>query len=278
MADLRALLILRLLVTCCLLCCIAGSGISAQEVEPESDVVHKASQADIQSVSSLRIPVRGRTSASELKIEQELKEESSFEFRQTPLFGVAGLLSKRHDIQIVLDTAALAEEGVSTEEEVDIDIPKVSLSDGLNLMLKDLSLDYLIKNGVLLITTKYAAEEAFETRVYDVRGLHVDDPETLVDVLIHTTGGESWRTFGGQGDLSFFKGSFVIKQNRQTHEEIEGVLNQLLYDVASNPESPAWPARNRNNLPQYPQGGFGGGAAGVAPGGGLGGGGGGGFF
>lgn len=271
MLNSRSLFTGQIAVVFSFIVCWSTQSLLAQEVESGTSVIEEPVRADVQSSdTSLKIPVQKFTSDSERTIEAALQEQASFEFRQTPLFGAIGFLSQRHEIQFHFDREALAEEGISEEEEVEIDIPKITLGDGLDLMLGELNLDYIIKNGVLLITTNYAADDHYVTHVYDVRALEVDDPETLADVLTYTTGAENWRSFGGMGDLSYFRGSFIIKQNRRTHAEIESVLNRLLHDITTNADSPDWPVRSRStSLPGGGGGGFGGGAAGVGGGGGF---------
>jgi RNA polymerase sigma factor (sigma-70 family) len=73
----------------------------------------------------------------------------------------------------------------------------------------------------------------------------LDDPQTLVDVLVHTTSGP-WLTKDDQGgEISYFRGSFVVRQTQAVHEEIESLLNNLLRQVQASEQSPAWPAPDR---------------------------------
>ena len=258
-----------LLMACCGVAAFICN--SDQALSQESKATVNA-ETDVNSIP-LVTEIRGRSSAKNSKIEKALLEPASFQFTQTPLFGIAGLISKEHGIPVVLDRSHLEDEGISPDHEVEIDIEKIALGDGLQLMLEPEGMGFIVKNGVLLITSEFVAEATYETRIYDVRAFEMQDPETLADVLTHTTGDGGWISNGGMGDLSFFKGSFIIKQNRETHQQIELVLNQLLQDVLSSTHSPDWPAKNRGNNP-HPMslgGGFGGNA-------GLQGGGGGGFF
>ena len=128
-----------------------------------------------------------------------------------------------------------------------------SLAHAIDLLLSPHGLAYYVKNDVLNITTVQDAAKQLETRVYNVRSLKVTDPEALADVLIHTTGDQSWREFGGQSNLSFFNGSIVVKQNQQTHVEIERVLNQLALDVQNSAESPEWGVKERAASPDSHQ-------------------------
>ncbi|MEW4490613.1 sigma-70 family RNA polymerase sigma factor [Thalassoglobus sp. JC818] len=205
------------------------------------------------------IAVERNQSPQEERILELLDETTSLEFPGSPLSDVTTFLSEHYNIPVYIDERALSEEGLTVDDEVSIDIKNVPLSTGLKLMLKPLELTYLVKDELLYITTKYSAEEEYVTRVYDVRSLNVHDPETLADVLLNTVGVVSWRHQDGEGDISFFNGSVIIRQTPAVHDEIETLLNQLAKQIRSNPNSPDWPVHDRPEPASFGGGFMGGG-------------------
>ena len=75
---------------------------------------------------------------------------------------VVEYLKDEYEIPIHVDKKALAEEGVDSDEPVVLHVPyedRPSLRDGLRRLLNPLGLTWVIKNQVLLITTKVKAEQ-----------------------------------------------------------------------------------------------------------------------
>lgn len=196
-------------------------------------------------VSAGKIGVRTQHTPQEQAIFDVLENEVLFEFPGNPLEDVVDFLADIHQIPVLIDTVALEDIGLMSDVEVKLVIKKLSLHHALTLLLRPHDLSYVVRDGALLITSGEEADFYTETRVYDVRPLRVQDPDALADVLIYTTGDETWSEFGGPGDLSYFQGSIIIKQNQKTHREIESLLNLLKSDIESSPESVDWPVRER---------------------------------
>lgn len=91
--------------------------------------------------------------------------------------------------------------------------------------------------------------------------LVTDSPQALVDVITRTTAG-NWESIDGRGggEISYFRGSFVVRQTQSVHAEIERLLNNLAEQLATAEQSPSWPAPERKPIPgnQSPAGGLGG--------------------
>ncbi len=202
------------------------------------------------------------------KITKALGEITNVEFPGNPLSDVVDYIGQAHQIPIILDQAGLSNEGISGDDEVQLVLSGVPLRDALDLMLEPLGLTYVIKNGVMMVTTGIKASDTLETRVYDVRSLNVEDPEALSDVITHGISGNWHEKDGDGGEISFFNGSLVIRQTQRSHEEIETLLNQLARQFQSAAENPQWPAKKRP-IPVVP-GGMGGGGFGGGQGGGQG--------
>jgi len=224
-----------------------NSVVYADDTENKTGSPADYAGAATDSADQVKIGVQTSHSPTEFKIFHELETEMNFEFPGNALSDVMTYLADSHSIPILLDTLALEDFGIDEDYEVKLIISKASLGDALTLLLEPHGFGYVVRNGALIITSIDNVSLHMETRVYNVRDLDVTDPEALADVLIYTTGDGSWMDLDGPGSLSFYNGSFIIKQNQQTHEQIEAVLNQLLHDKLHSETSPDWPAKSRLN-------------------------------
>ena len=157
---------------------------------------------------------------------------------EIPLSKFVSGLSDQLGINIVLDIKALEGAGVGSDTPVRSQIPRSQFVKGLNLALKDVSLTWIVRNDVLLITTNEEAENTLEIRVYpvtdlvtfDEKGRLVEDFEPLMDVLTSTAGipKPGWVDDGGVGMVKGFPGGrLVCSQVSTVHVEIEGILAAL---------------------------------------------------
>ncbi|MBN1591221.1 MAG: hypothetical protein JW888_17040, partial [Pirellulales bacterium] len=109
---------------------------------------------------------------AEKRIREELKKKTKFQFQDNTLGEVVEYLKDLHQIEIRLDKEPLLEElDLSSDTPVTCMLENISLRNALELMLRDLDLTYIIKNEVLLITTKTVADENLAARVYPVGDL-----------------------------------------------------------------------------------------------------------
>ena len=180
----------------------------------------------------------GRRSAEEQKIDEALDSPTAFDFNERPLSEVIEYLKDRHGIAVQLDEKSLADAGVTRDTPVSKSVKGISLRSALRLLLRDLTLTYLIKDDVLMITTPEKADEELITRVYPVIDLVLPldategmDPDfdSMIDLITSTVRPTSWEEVGGPGSIRPLdtKMSIVISQTQEVHEEINDLLGQL---------------------------------------------------
>jgi hypothetical protein len=95
----------------------------------------------------------------EASIRAALDQKTDIKFIETPFSGVFDDLKQRHDIEIQLDLRALDDANIPRDTPVTKSIKGVTLRSALNLLLDDLDLTYVVKNGVLMITTEAEARK-----------------------------------------------------------------------------------------------------------------------
>ena len=137
----------------------------------------------------------------------------------------------------------------------------VKVITALRLFLKDLNLAAVVKDGMVVIVTKESLNELVVTRVYDIRdllvkinhfagprleltpgngspqisiGITIEEPndspidESMIeDIILSTTGGESWDENPNAKLTVSPNGMLVIAQSKKVHAEIERLIAML---------------------------------------------------
>lgn len=114
-----------------------------------------------------------KNSPIEQRLEAALAERTELAFTDTPLTDAIDFLEDVHGISIIIDNAALQDEGVDPSSPVNLELSGITLRSALKLMLGPLLLTYVIEDEVMKITTQAKADEVLSTRVYPVADLVV---------------------------------------------------------------------------------------------------------
>ena len=118
-----------------------------------------------------------RLSEREIEIRNKLKTPVSLQFENAPLSKVVDSLAQLAGINVYLDPQGLAEEGVSTDTPINIDLrQEIKLESALNLILGPRRLTYVIKDEVLKITSEQARKGEVYQVVYNVADLVIPIP------------------------------------------------------------------------------------------------------
>jgi type II secretory pathway component GspD/PulD (secretin) len=108
-------------------------------------------------VARLRKPVPGVIggfkSPKEQEIDRRLNSQVSLNFDNVPLGTVLDNLRTMQEINVVPDTRALQDAGISLQEPLTFHVDNMTLRSALKLLLKPLSLTYVIEDEALQITT-----------------------------------------------------------------------------------------------------------------------------
>lgn len=113
----------------------------------------------------------------EIEIEKRLRMPVSLQFTNAPLSKVIDYLAKLAEVNVYLDPQGLAEEGVTTDTPVTIDLKnEIMLKSALNLILQPLHLSYVVKDEVLKITSEQMRDGQVYTVTYNVADLVVPIP------------------------------------------------------------------------------------------------------
>jgi hypothetical protein len=129
---------------------------------------------------------------NETKILAALDEKTELDFVDQPLTDVVDYLKQWHDIEIQLDNKALADVGMGSDMPITRNIKGITLRSALKLLLSEMDLTYVLRNEVLMITSKTEADNLLSTRVYPVADL-------VVPIAPPRMGGMGGGTGGGMG-------------------------------------------------------------------------------
>src|SRR5207244_3226126 len=98
-------------------------------------------------------------------------------------------------------------------------------------------LHYVIRNEVVTVTTREAANVMLETRVYPLGDLMAwttplrDDatPDDILETITSAIGRQTWSAVGGPGSIGYYPPAqaLVISNTQETHEEIARFLEQI---------------------------------------------------
>jgi general secretion pathway protein D len=101
----------------------------------------------------------------------------NLQFNNMPLSEVVNYLSQQAGVNILLDDRALAEQGVTRDSQVSVNLPTpVSLESGLSLILQSLNLTYMVKNEAVQVTSKERRDRNTVKRTYYVADLVIPIP------------------------------------------------------------------------------------------------------
>lgn len=177
------------------------------------------------------------------------------EFEDTPLSQVLDYLANNVDVQFHMDKKVLSEAGVSSDTPITFHLKNIPAEMVLRWILRDIGdLTYYLDTGVIIVTTSDEANCRLETQVYRIDDLicyptvaknketsdiavkkpNKVDYDSLVNLVIGTIRPVTWDSVGGPGSISPYRGTLVISQTAEVHQEIQKLLKDLRQSI--NPD------------------------------------------
>jgi hypothetical protein len=175
-------------------------------------------------------------SAEERRALQALETSIDARFKDTPLEDVAETLSTLVGLSVLLDKPALDANGINYATPVTFSLrSRVPLRFALRGLLAQLGLTYVVKDGVILVTTPERAREFLTVKVYRIgdliKPLDLSGPAAellnaafLIDAIVSTVDPLSWEWRGGAGSIRYLpaQGILVIRQSAEIHGRLRG--------------------------------------------------------
>jgi hypothetical protein len=215
---------------------ISNTAPVSEQADNEKSLLAPSLQTEMPDAASAELCqcVDQRESAATKRIEQALNgplHSTGIEVADMPLEQVVMKIRDDYLIPVQIDGRALEEAGVGRDAPVSKNIRNISLRSGLKLMLEDLDLTWIIRDEVLMITTKEVANRHLVTCVYNVEGLvdEKDSMDGLIDAISSCVASDSWAENGGtQADMRpIMPGLLVVSQTPAIHEEVKSLLAKI---------------------------------------------------
>jgi type II secretory pathway component HofQ len=167
----------------------------------------------------------------------QLRESTNLEFQDSPVEEALDVIAQQHQLKYVLDRFALEAASIDPEQPVTISLSDVPLETAMHLLLRPLGMRFLVRDGVVIFTSDEAADTDLMSRLFSVQDLiHPDSEETsadrLIQVITTTIEPESWADNGGNGNIAYYQGAFIVANRYDVLREIEGLLSELQQHVA----------------------------------------------
>tara|TARA_R110002072_G_scaffold303121_1_gene494551 strand:- start:81065 stop:83176 length:2112 start_codon:yes stop_codon:yes gene_type:complete len=185
-----------------------------------------------------------------------LQDATMGEFADTPLEDVADFWSTLHNVSILLDRAGLDGDGIATDTPTTISVDPflpvkqgdktketdasgkqdpiqknhISLAQALDWVTRMHEAEWYVDEGIIHITSRMAEEEREISRSYFIRQFLVDGftENSLIETIQKMTSGHWMNIDGNGGTLALVGDVLTIRQNWQTHREIELLLAAIL--------------------------------------------------
>jgi type II secretory pathway component GspD/PulD (secretin) len=171
------------------------------------------------------------------QIRNELANQTTISFIEVPLSSAACQLSETHEIPILIDSRALEEIGLSSDETVNLSVKNISLRSALRLLLNGMQLTYMIRDEVLVITTAESAEQNLSLRVFPLSPTFVGSEEEIVRAVQATVVPDIWQSLGGPASIVRVKNTLVVSATEQVLEEVDSLLESLAAAVKETADS-----------------------------------------
>ena len=162
-----------------------------------------------------------------------LGQPTTVQFKAKPLGAVVAELAEKAGVDLRLDTAELSSTKVSERTPVTFELKEESLQTTLDLLLGQLGLSSILRDGVIWVTPRETADRFLKTAVFDVRDIcpNVPASEALSTALQQQVDSGSWGDEEGTGQIVFAKpGVMVVRQSERRLDAVEELLGN--YRVA----------------------------------------------
>lgn len=182
------------------------------------------------------------------RLREKLEQNVDVNFREQPLVRAVAQLAEKSGADIRIDSQSLREDGIRDREPVSLVLTERKLGTVLQVLLSNLGLTWVLRDGVMWIMTEVDAEDLMKTAIYDVRDLCRDDQESaaLTEAIQHQTSGPWLDVEGTGGTITFAKsGTMVVRHTERGLDEVLSLLET--YRKALSTSKP----RNRDQIDMH---------------------------
>lgn len=152
-------------------------------------------------------------------------------WNEAPLRDVCERIEEQFGIRCGIDHRSLEAAGLDADTPVTSNLSGVSLRSALRHLLGGIDLTIVVKDNVLLITTKEKSEEQFEMVFYPMPTAHAS--AEIIDLIQSTIAADTWDIVGGPGAIRplFSSSDFVVSQTDEIHNQIAKLMAEFDADL-----------------------------------------------
>ncbi|MEQ1825055.1 MAG: hypothetical protein ABL921_03890 [Pirellula sp.] len=187
-------------------------------------------------------------------IRDRLNKRIEVKFNAQPLSSALRYFSEELKIPILIDDKALQDESISPDEPVTLDFGSntTMAKSSLNLILEPLQLTYIIRNEIMIITSRQTSANI--VRYYDLSFVLPDNStchelNQLIETIVAP---DLWQVAGGTCSKTIFGSMLVVS----APEVVQDAVEELLRNVATQPKKNMKPQRPVPNSKNHGTGGF----------------------
>ncbi len=159
-------------------------------------------------------------------LRKKLDQPVTVSFHDMPFADAIAEIARKAQVDIRLDHAHLREAGVRERIPASLDLADQKLRIVLGALLREHSLTWILRDGVLWITSQEAADHTMRSAVYDVRDLCRDEGESnALEGAIESQSQGPWDVDGGIGSISFPRPGVMVVSH--TEDQLAEVLTLL---------------------------------------------------
>jgi hypothetical protein len=224
-----------------------GRGLSPLAAEEKSP---KVGAADKQTAALLADAERDRATR------EKLAKPGEAEFVEQPLPDVLDYFKDCCKVQIYVKRRSVEEQGIDPgTAKVTFSMKGVPMSRILQLILDNFKLDYMIQDGIVIISTPEDLEGQTITKVYNLQHYLGVTPSTqevrnLIQVITETVLPQSWDEQGGPGSIQSLESPKIGVKSRAVETNVglmEGAVS--LVKNAAGKNNQAAPSEAPTNVP-----------------------------
>lgn len=183
-------------------------------------------------LAALRAPARRvlvDEPASHAQLRAALAQATTVAYKAKPLGAVIDDLAKTAGIDLRLDRSALQGTKITERVPVTFELREQSVRTTLDLLLGQLKLSWVLRDGAIYVVPLEGAESYLKTAVFDVRDMCPDgrSSSALQDALERQVKADGWNSDGGEGAICFAApGVMVVKQTERGQDAILELLER----------------------------------------------------
>jgi hypothetical protein len=181
-------------------------------------------------LAALRTPARRVLVDDPLEhsaIRDALGRNISVDFKARSLGTVVDELAEQAAIDLRLDRSALLTTRITERTPVTFELRDQSVRKTLDLLLQQLKLSWVLRDGVIWVTPAEIAEKTQRTAVFDVRDICPEERSSaaLEEALKQQVDSKSWSDSGGIGEIYFAQHGVMVLM--QTEQRLDAILELI---------------------------------------------------